>query len=47
MMAATISLWGKHELALPKEVQDSSAFSKISQADLARVSSEWKGAFAN
>lgn len=47
MMATTISLWGKHELALPKAVEDSSAFSKISQGDLARVSSEWKGAFAN
>ena len=47
MMATTISLWGKKDLPLPKAVHDNSAFTKVPQQDLSRVSSEWKAAFAN
>lgn len=47
MMATTISLWGKQHLPLAKAVSDNSAFQKVPQSDLSRVTSEWKAAFAN
>ena len=47
MHAATVSLWAKTHLPLPKAIHDGSAFAKLDEDILPMVASDWRAAIAN